>query len=190
MSDSYILFNQSTLRDFLRDHQGSLIRLIDGYPDDYILKLNIDEVCNQLDREYRLQPPVLKTDETYTKGHGERDGRISVKLAVPFDGNPQLFDFQPSTFNYNPPRGIVEGQEVCLTYSRSDYDHAAIKRELDNDIGGIKQFLGWVAADVAPFNAGIKGLARQRIEFRRDKLLKEKEMIEKLGFPTKKPDKK
>ena len=190
MSGSHILFNRGYLRDFLRNHQESLIRLIDGYPGDYVLKLNIDEVCNDLDREYRLQPPILKPDGTYTKGHGERDGKISVKLAVPFDGNPQLFDFQPSTFNYNPPIGIVEAQEVCLTYSRSDYDHAAIKRELDKDLGGITQFLEWVAADVAPFNASIKGLARQRIEFRRGKLLKEKEMIEKLGFPTKKPDKK
>jgi len=39
-----------------------------------------------------------------------------VTIHVPFQGDPGLFDVQPTSFNLNPPFGDVEDHELLLVY--------------------------------------------------------------------------
>jgi hypothetical protein len=60
-----------------------------------------------------------------------------------------------------------------------------MKAELNSDIEKIKELLGWVSKDIALYNEKIKEVARQLIELRKEKLSKDRQMIESLGFPIK-----
>jgi hypothetical protein len=46
-----------------------------------------------------------------------------------------------------------------------------------------RDHLAWVRADIEQFNAGLPQRARQLIESRREKLLKDQGMAANLGFP-------
>lgn len=183
--NSDYLFAEDDLGSFIREERDRLIQEVDGYQSQYVLSLETEAVCEELYRKYQHEAPKLKIDRIYIKESGESGKGTVVTFAVPFDGDPDLFRFRPSTFTVNPPCGSVVGNELHLTYTRFDHNHEAMKADLNNDLRNIEQFAGWVAKDVAPYNTGIKQIALQRIESRRQKLQKDQKMIEALGFPKK-----
>jgi hypothetical protein len=113
-----------------------------------------------------------------------KDG-ISVTFALPFEGDSTLFKHRPLQFYPTAVFGTIVGKGIHLTYTRTDYNHEAMKAELNSDIEKIKDILGWVSKDIALYNEKIKEVAHQLIEFRKEKLSKDRQMIESLGFPIK-----
>jgi hypothetical protein len=105
-----------------------------------------------------------------------------VTVFVPFTGEEDLFKCAPSTRTLNPPHGEVQGQELLLRYTRLDHDTAALKREIERDLGQIRQHLEWIAQDIAPFNSAIPQLVKEKVEARRQKLLKDQGLVGGLGF--------
>jgi len=39
-----------------------------------------------------------------------------VEVRKPFEGEAELFHTKASTFNLNPPRAVIEGNEIVLRY--------------------------------------------------------------------------
>jgi len=65
------LFTGIALREFLGGHTGEALDEIQGYPEDYILDVSVDDLCDSLVEKYTLEPPTL-TDETEIIESGER----------------------------------------------------------------------------------------------------------------------
>lgn len=198
------LFSEADLYNVMEQQKQQLLKEIDGYETNYILNTSVDDLCDYLEKKYHLEAPALKVDLVYVD-QGETNVDISqdhnrmvfnrsrplyikgtaVRFSIPFDGDANLLRFKPSTFNYSPPRGNVERQEIHLTYARTDHDADGLRKEFDRDLENLQDFLGWVAKDTVPFNASIKPTARDRIGKRREKLLKDQGMVAALGFPMK-----
>jgi len=85
--------------------------------------------------------------------------------------------------SFNPPQGSVHGQELHLTYTTTNHDGAAVKREFDREIGQIKQLLTGTNNDVTIFNGDLRQQIESRINKRREKLLQDQNMVADLGFP-------
>ncbi len=205
MRDDNLLFYEGDLYRIIENQKQQLIREIDGLDTNYILNTSPDDLSEYFEKKYRLTAPVLKVDQIYVD-QGETNIDVSrdhsriifdrsrpiyikgtlVEFIIPFEGEADLFKFKPSTFNFNPPRAIVERQEVHLKYARADHGADELRKEFDHDLQNIQDFLGWVAGDVAPFNSAVKQTARQHIEKRREKLLKDQGMAAALGFPMRK----
>jgi hypothetical protein len=66
---------------------------------------------------------------------------------------------------------------------RPNLDAGAARAELDRQISGIRQHLGWITKDVQPFDASLQPKAKGRIEARREKALRDKRIVSDLGFP-------
>jgi hypothetical protein len=67
-----------------------------------------------------------------------------------------------------------------------DHDPAAIKRESQQTINGIKDHLSWLQEAVAPYNRQLEELVRSDVRQRKDRLLKDANMAEAIGLPMKK----
>ncbi len=202
------LFHDGELRTVLVQREGQLVSEINSFESNYLLNANVDDLCEYLEKKYRLEPPMLRPDETYVGDHGEADVDVSrdqmrwiddrskpfyikgtaTTFVVPFDGDPTLFKYQPSTFTTTLPFGIVKGHELHLEYKSTDHNAAAIKSRYEQEIRQIQQHLSWVRENAEQFNAKIPQLVRQKITERREKLLKDQGMAEALGFPIKKRD--
>lgn len=205
MSRKDCLFADAHLSDVTRQCEQKMFQEIDGFEGNYLLNTSIEDLCDYLENKYRLEPPVLKQDETYIANHGEMDVDVRydpnrwiddkskpfyvkgtfAEFAVPFVGDQGLFRFQPSQSYMTTIQGIIKGTEVRLTYTRTDHNGEAMRADFDRNIKMIAEYLGWISNDAAPFNSGLRDKARQRIEWRRDKLLKDQGMTTALGFPLK-----
>jgi hypothetical protein len=107
-----------------------------------------------------------------------------IGFYIPFTGEEELFECRPSSFSTVFPAGKVQGKELVLEYTRRDHDAQAVKASFISDLEKVKQYLGWIANDLAPLPARLEGEARTRIAARRAKLAKDKNMLDDLGFPT------
>ncbi len=199
------LFADADLSDVFRHLEQKMLIEIDDFEGNYILNTSVEDLCDYLENKYRLDPPTLKMEETHISSHGEIDVDVSrdhsrhirdrsspffikgtyAEFAVPFEGDPDLFKYKPSSGYMVGACGIISGSEVHLTYTRTDHDSQAMRNEFDKDIRMINDYVGWIARDISPYNMGLREKARKRIEWRRDKLLKDQGMAAALGFPLK-----
>src|ERR1041384_1404376 len=145
--DRNYLFHDGELRIVLEQHEQQLVSEVSSFQPNYLLNANVDDLCEYLEKKYRLEPPVLRPNDTYVSDHREADVDVSwdqmrwiedrsqpfyikgtsTTFAVPFDGDPDLFKYQPSTFSTVLPTGTVRGQELHLEYKSTDHNAAAIK---------------------------------------------------------------
>ena len=171
-------------------------------PADALLSASGESLADHFESEYRVSTPVLKEDAIQMDQH-ETNVDVShdqsraifdrsrpffikgsqVDFYVPFEGDAQIFSCRASSFTHNPPRAEVRKGELALSYVRTDHNGAAIKTDFENELGRIRQHLDWARGQIETFNKAIRANAQASISQRRDKLLRDRGMVESLGYP-------
>ncbi len=197
-----LLFSETKLREVLEIYESMMFTELDGIDPNRLLNTSVDDLCDYFEQEYtreipRIDESGIQVDQGETQVDLSRDQNrlildrntpfymtgTRVSFFVPFQGDPKLFRYRPSSFNLNPPRATVAQSEIVLTYARTDHDAKKIKSSFDRDLSDVLAWLEWVARDVSQYNDSIREKARQRIETRREKLLKDQGLVASLGFP-------
>jgi len=180
------LFHGRSLRRLTEVLAGQLDNEIVEYNLEYILDNDEGKLCQDLVDKYSLTPPRLRENDIYRTGYTSSPGRskgISVTIVVPFDGDGDLFCFQPSKYYPNPPYGKVVGQELCIAYE--NIDPARLEETYTRNLDLIKEYLQHVKADVRPFNESLPRSVEQKLAKRKSRLLADQEHIDALGIPVK-----
>ncbi len=197
------LFISYDLRAVLEGQMEQINSAVTALDDRTILNTAVDELCDDFVERYTIRVPRIRdaditVDQSDTKVDvsGDRDRFIGdrnrpfllsgteVVYFVPFDGDSELFNCQPSTFDYNPPRAAVHEGELCLSYTRTDHNAESVKKEFERDLTNIKRYLDWQESQISGYNEGLRETVKSRIEARREKLLKDQDMVSALGFPV------
>jgi hypothetical protein len=189
LMDDQLLFHSGDLSNALRSQLERMRHAIDNCDSRQLQSAELDVLIEQFVRIAHVEPVVLdeeriKPEQRPTKvsvsgrfeygpwhdsGGVMVDG-IEVMLRVPFSGDQQLFRLQPSTFNFNPPRGHIIANEVLLSASGPPHDANRIKSHLERELDSLKQYVGWSRANVQSHNATLANAARTALETRRQRL--------------------
>jgi hypothetical protein len=155
--------------------------------------------------KYTLKPPALRKDEIHIESEGDAQIDVNrrfdfgfiddlgprlvpgayVKIAIPFDGDADLFTFRGSSFTTAPPIAQVFGDTLLITYQDVKLDPQQTRLQLDRTIAEIERYLGWIRNDCDTWNARIPTIARQRVQDRKRRLLEQANMVSALGLPMK-----
>jgi len=84
-----------------------------------------------------------------------------------------------------PPHADVEQSSIIIRRSGVDLQPNKVRSEIDAEIAQINGQLRTLALLVEPYNNALRDVARQAIEARRNKLLKDQNLAAALGFPLK-----
>ena len=201
---THSLFYDADLRSVLNGQEQALSKEVGSLSEDRVLKNSPEELCDYFVEKYRVEPIVI--DESGIEvDYGDAQIDISqrfeyavfdrsrptyvtgtrITFFVPFSGDPELFKCTPSTRNFNPPRAVVRGNEVVFVYDRTTQDVPNIDNEFERDKQSLKQYLSWIVRDLEPFNSAIRQKVSQQLTERREKLLRDRGIVENLGFPLK-----
>ena len=197
-----LLFAQHDLGAVLGNQEQKMLAEIDGIERNALLNTSVEDLCDQFEQKYRIEMIKLNESEVAVEQNEaqvdisqdpfrlifDRDKPFYIKgtgvtFYIPFEGEPELFKCQPSSYTLNPPRGAVVHSELVLHYTRTDHNAEAVKSEFTNELSRIKQYLESMADNVSQFNTSIRVKAKAHIESRRDKLLKDQGLVAALGFP-------
>jgi len=205
MRPELLFFRKGDLRDFLEHRKLELKKEVEGLDSNYILNVSEEDFCQYLISKYFLASPKIYEDKIYVYNSKEVDIDVSkepmriifdgsrpfyvkgvqITIAVPFEGNSELFQYKPSAFTLNPPRGEIVGQEIHLIYQMVEHDAEKLKRTYKQDLEKIKRYLEWVDHDVSNFNKELKSFVRQIVSQRKKKLLNDISLVSSLGIPIK-----
>lgn len=106
-----------------------------------------------------------------------------VDVRIPFEGEVELFYAKANTFTMNPPRAVIEKNELLLRFESPADQPQAVRPLVDRILGEIEQHLGWQRPMITAHNAALPDAADVAIQQRRSRLLAQSQRAEALGIP-------
>jgi hypothetical protein len=202
-----VLFHKYDINRVGEAQLANAAKEIASYDADRLLNTPTDDLVAYFAQKYRVDAPVLHRDQAYVD---QREGKVKVvdyfshgfdedahrevmgthvELTVPFTGDRQMFFVRPNTFDMNPPRAIVEEDNILLKVAGRDLKPDQVQGALNSSLGDLDKYLGWQKPAVDQFNANLLTKVRQIIETRKSKLLADRNLVAGLGFPMRaRPD--
>lgn len=199
------LFTQATMHDVVENHREKLREELNAVKPADLLGRSLEDICAGIEQDYRLNVPVLKRGEAGDLTVTEVDIDVShdplryirdrsrpfhlkgtaFTISVPFDGTPEFFRFGSSPYN-TPIEGRIEGQAVLLTHQGLDPQPDGVKREFDTRLSQIEETLRQTREQAAQWNSTeMPRMIRERLEQRKQKLLKDQNLAAEIGYPLK-----
>lgn len=200
------LFNKYRIFDVLQGQTAAVKKKVQSIPPNKLLNASEHDLVLALLEEFRLNVPVIKDDEIYIAHSSET--QVDVRndpmrfvsdrsrpcyvpgnktiIAVPFEGDPQIFEIQPQAYSLNPPRAEVTSSEILLTYVRTDRNAQAIKQDYQTVVASIKGYLTSLSQSATQFNNQLEGLVTAELKTRKNRLLADAGMTAAIGLPMRK----
>ena len=187
--------NMFTLLEMQRKEADRAIN--DVNPDAFLNTPTEDLVRKIVDTGNKLDVPVLlrrrrpygRTAEiTISRQDYGRtihvQGTILV-LHVPFTGDAGMFWIQPTSYDFAPPSGNLNGQEMILKMRGSNLTSEAVEKHFNSILDDFERYLNWQRPNADNFVTELRERARQSIEHRKARLLADKNMVASLPFKIK-----
>jgi hypothetical protein len=207
MRNADYLFTGTESHQAVAKWQQQFRNEIDSQPAYYILNVSEKDYLDHIIDKYSIIPPILhlhkkeveigdaqidvagRFDYAVDRDEGPRYVKgTTVKVSIPFEGNPKLLNLQlPSTY-YQSPKGSIDRNRINLTYSRLPQDHNTIKGELANDTKRLECCFTELRSIIEQFNSSLESIGKEAISKRKTKLLVDSNLVESLGIPLKKID--
>ncbi len=108
---------------------------------------------------------------------------IRATYYVPYRGERDLFKCKPSTWTTVIPAVELANDELKFTFERADENVGATKLAFEQELGRVKQYLGWLRENAATFNHSLPETARQQITARKARLAQVEQGVQSLGVP-------
>ena len=107
-------------------------------------------------------------------------------VAIPFSGDAAIFTYRPSRNDYDPPRATIFRAELRLSFAQRHHDAANLKMEIDRVTQTVQKYLNWCEEMIKPFNEQLPRFAREALQYRKQKLSKDMNVLAELGIPVRK----
>jgi hypothetical protein len=203
---SALLFDsQGLMGDWLAIQSASVQSAIDAIPPDRLLREPLSELAAEIVDRHRLVEPQLTGDRRTPQGAEEVQVDVRhdqtrlvmdrsrpayvpgqrIEVRERFEGDPAVFSYQPSQFTFNPPRGIVVGDEVAVVVElpSDSLDPERLKGMVDGTFSTIEKYLAWAASDVRGFNNGLAAQVRSGLQARLTRVQQGRNIESILGIP-------
>ena len=177
---------------------------IDAIDGNRLLNTSVDDLCDFFKEKFRIDIPELHEDQIVAEQreiqidvsqdpmrgvrYGVRPHYVAgtlVEVTVPFSGESEAFRIQPTMSSTAPPKGEIRDSMLVIKVQGTELVPQQVGAKIDRTIGEIKQHLDWLRNDARGFNEQIRRLANERINWRRQKLLADQNLVASLGFPLK-----
>jgi hypothetical protein len=198
------LFTAGNLSSALEARQRQARKAVEEWEPDKLLATAEADVVEYLIAEYSVACPVLHRDQAQQLPVSEEVVQLrswidevyerrqtKIAIAVPFDGEPDVFKYRPSTLTSSPPRAEVHDGELHVAWTGEGpaADPATVRQNLDSQLDKIEQYMSWSRGDIERFNAGLRTLITSLVAERRAKLLADRNLEAGIGFPVRqRPD--
>lgn len=200
------LFSGNRWFDVQRSCEIKLNDEIKRFDGNRLLNTSPEDLVNYFEKSYCLDVPVLQEEGIsisqreaqvdvsnrfdYNYGYRDQSGPTyvtgtAIDVSVPFSGDRQLFDVQPSTYNSAPPRADVQADHLHFSIINTQLNAEQVRSTIERTLADIKQYLEWLRSNAATWNGRIRNLAQGSIEARRQKLLADQNLVASIGFPLK-----
>ena len=156
-----LLFVTHDLDNSLRIAIQEMQQEVKALDENRLLSTVPDDLKRYLVKKYSVTPITLLRDQWYAD---HQDAPVDVRhdrmrwiddrsrpamvpgerieVRIPFEGESELFYAKANTFNMNPPRAVIEKNELVLRYESPSDQPQDIRPLVDRALADIEQHLG------------------------------------------------
>ncbi len=197
-----LLFVTHDLDHSIRLTMQNMHKEVEGLDEDRLLNTPPEDLKTYLVEKYGITPITLLREQWYADYQDApvdvRHDRMRwiedrsrpvmvagerVEVRIPFEGESELFYTKANTFSMNPPRAVIEKNEIVLRYDTPADQPRDIRALVDHALRDIDQHLAWQRDMIDAHNRALPGAAEQAIHQRRERLLAQSQRAEALGIP-------
>jgi hypothetical protein len=204
-----LLFNDGDLRSAFQNVTKKLVKEVESTPEQHLLQADEQEWAQALAERYSVAAPVLHTDqmwmepprdvqvdvshEGFMRALPENGGPFHVPgyrvvIHIPFSGDYGVFKLQASQFSLNPPRAIVERDELKDVVEYPHDRKVNIKAQAEALATKVSRQLEWARRDIQRHNESLEQTALNAIRARRERVQQHRQHVEETGLPMRRPD--
>ncbi|MAQ00986.1 MAG: hypothetical protein CL586_02480 [Alteromonadaceae bacterium] len=199
-----LLFNKYSWFSVEQNQITQLKDEVANFHADRLLNTSVDDLCQYFIDKYRIDVPILKfneivADQRETKVDvsndyryfGDRSGQpvrvdgSTVEITVPFQGDREVFNVQPTTYSLNPPRADITDGALILRFTGVNQTPVEVKGKIEKTLKDIETNLKNLRGTATRLNSSIGQTARDVINSRREKLLANQNLVSSLGYQLK-----
>lgn len=200
--NSGILFASYDLGQTSQNINRKLVEEVEAIDANRLLNTAPEDLKRYLVEKYRIAPVVLLRDQWYAD---VRDAPVDVRhdlnrwiddrsrpvmvagehveIRVPFEGEGELFFARANRSTMNPPRAVIDKNELVLRYSSPADNPRDVRPLVDQALAEIEEHLEWQRGMLQAHNEGLDAAAGRAIADRRNRLLAQSQRAESLGIP-------
>jgi hypothetical protein len=195
-------FRDGDLRAVLEQKLARILSEIEELESGYVLKASPTELEDFFVGKATIEPLTLHTDQAHLEDQsvtkvdvtgdfsrgfepGERAALAGTRLriAVPFDGDPQLWKLRPSIVGGSSPPIEVDKDRIIFSIDFIEVERSRdqIPTQFEGSLETLQQGVGLSHADVATYNRSLAARIRIALETRRKRALAALSVVEGLG---------
>ncbi len=201
MSHVNHLFSTNEWPIFAAQKRSLLEEVIGNLDDDMLLNTSIHDLSTYFAEKYKASVPILLRDnivvdqrETQIDISNDRTRVVRdrsrpflvtgtlVEVSVPFEGDPDCFNIQPTSYTFYRPRGEVQDNVLILHIEGVDLIADTVRSQIQQSITEITQNLRYLQTDVDRFNGNLYSYAHALLVQRRRKLLADRNLVSALRY--------
>lgn len=197
-----LLFVTYDLNHSIRHAVQKMLEEIEALDENRLLGTHPEDLTRYLVEKYGITPITLLRDQWYAD---HQDVRVDVRhdplrwiqdrsrpvmvpgerieVRIPFEGESDLLFSKANTFSMNPPRAVIEKNEIVLRYETPADQPRDVRTMVDQTLKDIEEHLSWQRPMIDAHNQGLPGATEQAIRRRRERLLAQSQRAEALGIP-------
>jgi len=179
------LFGKKPINDYIEEIKSAMKVHIERQNEVDLLNVDENKFKENLFKTYSRQTPIINEKNIRTtKERSGFDGKNYCILEIPFEGNQILFELKPSNSKIDYYSvGVSESLiKIRIPFEENSQN---MKREVDKKLDTLKCNLNYLGDDLNKFNIQLKELIETQFNSRKQKILKENEVLVSLGFPLK-----
>ena len=174
---------------------------VEQFSEERILNTDPDELTQYLVDKFHVEVPTLDLASVTATEH-EREVEVynywdqatarvpgmAFDFEIPFSGEADVFQVRPNSYDTNPPYGEVRGQILKFSVSGRELTGDQVTSEFEGMRDAVQKYLGWHKSFWAGHDEQIRQAVRDRINARRERLLKQKSAgagLSRLGITLK-----
>jgi hypothetical protein len=196
------IFAEQELSEYLAANSNRLSAEVEAQSEDYILNVNETQFVNFLVSRYMVENLTLNIKdafvssaekeipaEDFPRGFNVRPGKTYKKSVItyhiPYEGNSDLLLCTPSAKYQWTAEVTTEGSCVCFEIANFRDDPEEIKRTADQEMRPLYLQFQSVRSEVESYNSRLQSLALGTFQSRKQKILRNNDLLAKLGVPLK-----
>ncbi len=190
-----VLFNQENFDSYADKLKENIKLEINTCEKEYIMKIDTDKYSGYLVSNNYIEPitiffenkELLEPTETKTLGRNLFGNSTIVSatqytLILPFEGDPNYFFLIPNPrYASRDIEGVINENELCITFIISDYSHTTLERELKRKLNELIEYVDY---HITNLNKNIDQFNRTLDRFIKHWILKRKEKLREVMSVT------
>ena len=198
------LFNRSDWHSFIESNRKSLKDEIGSMNGNRLLNTAEDDLVKYFEEKYFFYVPELDEDEIAVEQNEveidvSRDPRRSIwdrsqpfylkgtkiTFHIPFTGEEVFFSVQPSQYYMKRFFGDIINSTIIHSISSVDLTAEQVQSSIEQFLREVNEHLQTQRKDSVSYNKSLETKIREQLNHRKEKLLKDQNLVASLGFKMK-----